>query len=325
MLTPHKILSKNVNGSLNYNETIENLILLVEHSNDPILRVASLEALEKVSSNNKQENELIYKFLESCVISDENPSIQYAAAKILLQKFPKKRAPILWIIQHASVYTKLRFIDLYKTLDSHYYDDLIKKFVDRYIGGYIKEGVRPDEAPILWLLEDFDGRRLKKIDLEEDVPCIVDWFNRDCFYKINNRGHIVGIYISSYPKNISDVVYTGKGPMPVASRASLTFIPEQLNSLPYLEEIYLNSLIPVEDYSESLNILKRAMERGFNGHEKKALEVNPKYSLAWFRLAKRLSNSLDYTGTLEACLKCLEIDPTFQGAITIKDEIMKKK
>jgi len=101
MLTPSRIINKNLDGSLNNKEAIENLTLLVESSKDPTIRVESLEALEKINML-KNNNNIIFEIFENCVISDENPTIQYIAAKILLQKFPKNsREALLWIINHS--------------------------------------------------------------------------------------------------------------------------------------------------------------------------------------------------------------------------------
>lgn len=320
MLTPSRIINKNLDGSLNNKEAIENLTLLVESSKDPTIRVESLEALEKINML-KNNNNIIFEIFENCVISDENPTIQYIAAKILLQKFPKKaREPLLWIIHHTnSVYLKLRFIKLFKAFNSQFYNDLVEKFIKGHTRKYSEEGVCPDEATILWLLEDLDGRILKKIDLEEEIPCVVKFYDQDCYYKINSRGNIVGIYISSYPNR--DITYNNNQDSHFHCK-SINFIPEQICSLTYLEEFYLNSPIPHNDYPDSILTLKRAMERGYNGHDRKALEINPRYSLAWYRLAKNLYDKLNYTESLDACFKCLEIDPNFQAALMLRDTIL---
>jgi len=323
MLTPSRIINKNLDGSLNNKEAIENLTLLVESSNDTIIRVKSLEAFEKINLiKNKKEKNNIFNILENCVISDENPTIQYIAARLLIQNFPKKsREPLLWVIQNGkSAYIKLRLIELFKTIDEEFYNYLFEKFIEVHTRNYIKDGVCTKDATVLWLLEDLGGwENFKKIDLEEEVPCVVEYYNQDCFYKINSRGNIVGIYISSYPNR--DITYSNNQDLHFHCK-SINFIPEQICSLNYLEEFYLNSTIPPDDYPDSILTLKRSMERGYNGHERKALEVNPRYSLAWYRLAKNLYDKLNYTESLDACFKCLEIDPNFQAALMLRDTIL---
>ena len=321
MLTPSRIINKNLDGSLNNKEAIENLTLLVESSNDPTIRVESLEALEKIDLNDKGKNVKLYKILEYCLLSDDNSTVQYASAVILVNKFPKKaKEPLLWVIQHEkSAYIKLRLIELFKIFNEQFYNYLFEKFIEIHTRNYIKDGVCTKEATVLWLLEDLDGRILKKIDLEEEIPCVVEYYNQDCFYKINSRGNVVGIYISSYPNR--DITYSNNQDSHFHCK-SINFIPEQICSLIYLEEFYLNSTIPPDDYPDSILTLKRAMERGYNGHERKALEVNPRYSLAWYRLAKNLYGKLNYTESLDACFKCLEIDPNFQAASMLRDTIL---
>ena len=83
-------------------------------------------------------------------------------------------------------------------------------------------------------------------------------------------------------------------------------------------------MIPLNDYPDSLLTLIRAMERGFNGHDRKALEINPRYSLAWYRLAKNLLDKSEYAESLDACYKCLEIDPNFQAAIVLREILILK-
>ena len=209
MLTPSRIINKNLDGSLNNKEAIENLTLLVESSNDTIIRVKSLEAFEKINLvKNKKEKNNIFKIIENCVISDENSTIQYIAARLLIQKFPKKaKEPLFWVIQHEkSAYIKIRLIELFKTFNEQFYNYLFEKFVETHTRKYIRDGVCNTDAIVLWLLEDLDGRILKKIDLEEEAPCVVEYYNRDCFYKINSRGNIIGIYIASYPNR--DIIYS---------------------------------------------------------------------------------------------------------------------
>jgi hypothetical protein len=320
MLTPDRIINNNLDGTLNNSEAIENLLLLVEQSDDQRIRVNSIEALKRFFLNDKNKKETIFKILENCVVSDENISVQCTAAKILIQLFPKKcNKPLLWVIQHEkSAYIKLRLIELFKTFDESFYNYLFEKFIEIHIRNYIKAGVCTKEAAVLWLFEDLDGRILKKIDLEEEVP-VVEYYNQDCFYKVNCRGNIVGIYIASYPNR--DIIYSNNQDSQFQCK-SINFIPEQICSLEYLEEFYLISNIPEYEYPDSVLTVKRAMERGSNGHERKALEVNPRYSLAWYRLAKNLYDKLNYTESLDACFKCLEIDPNFQAALMLRDTIL---
>ena len=322
MLTPDRIINNNLDGTLNNSEAIENLLLLVEQSDDQRIRVNSIEALKRFFLNDKNKKETIFKILENCVVSDENISVQCTAAKILIQQFPKKcKKPLLWVIQHEkSAYVKIRLIELFKTIDEEFYNYLFEKFIEIHTRNYIKDGVCAKEATVLWLLEDLGGwENFKKIDLEEEVPCVVEYYNQDCYYKMNSRGNIVGIYISSYPNR--DITYTNTQESHFQCK-SINFIPEQICSLLKLEEFYFNSTIPPDEYPDSILTLKRAMERGYNGHERKALEVNPRYSLAWYSLAKNLYDKLNYTKSLDACFKCLEIDPHFQAALMLRDTIL---
>ncbi len=107
-----------------------------------------------------------------------------------------------------------------------------------YTQKYIKEGVIPYEAQFLGLVSILLGRHTNKIDSFEQIV-----HNYAQYYKIDDNGHITGIFIT-YPE----------GPF-------IGVIPKQINNLEYLEELYLFNqnikIIPKEIVKlKSLRILK---------------------------------------------------------------------
>ena len=107
-----------------------------------------------------------------------------------------------------------------------------------YTQKYINEGVIPSEAQFLGLVSILLGRHTNKIDSFEQID-----HNYAQYYKIDDNGHITGIFIT-YPE----------GPF-------IGVIPKQIKNLEYLEELYLFNqnikIIPKEIVKlKSLRILK---------------------------------------------------------------------
>lgn len=107
-----------------------------------------------------------------------------------------------------------------------------------YTRKYINEGVIPSEAQFLGLVSILLGRHTNKIDSFEEIG-----HNYAQYYKIDDNGHITGIFII-YPE----------GPF-------IGVVPKQIKNLEYLEELYLFNqnikIIPREIVKlKSLRILK---------------------------------------------------------------------
>jgi len=87
---------------------------------------------------------------------------------------------------------------------------------------YIVEGVVPKEAVILGLIQLISKIKLKKISQYDDIHNY-DFNHNLWYYKINNLGHIIGIYLFNF-----ETPYLG-------------LFPEQICILEYLEELYLSN------------------------------------------------------------------------------------
>ncbi len=100
---------------------------------------------------------------------------------------------------------------------------------------YIHEGVLKDEAPILGLLEVLTGMKLNKIQKKEKISKLYA-----CGYRINTEGNIIGIYLYGYHS------------------FQINFIPKQLCSLKFLEELILRdqNIRIIPDSIKNLNALK---------------------------------------------------------------------
>ncbi|MFX1410032.1 MAG: leucine-rich repeat domain-containing protein, partial [Promethearchaeota archaeon] len=95
-------------------------------------------------------------------------------------------------------------------------DSLFKLAKQNFSKKYIKEGVIASEAPVLGLLEFFTGMNLKKSELDDRI-----YTHYACNYKIDPKGHILGIYLYGYP-----IFQT-------------CIFPEQICNLKFLRELIL--------------------------------------------------------------------------------------
>ena len=101
-------------------------------------------------------------------------------------------------------------------LNNNIPQSLFKLAQKNFARKYVEEGVIPSEAPVLSLLEFFAGMKLKKT---EQIDHISSYYA--CNYKLNNKGHVIGIYLFGYP------IF------------QICIFPEQVCSLKYLEELIL--------------------------------------------------------------------------------------
>lgn len=73
-------------------------------------------------------------------------------------------------------------------------DSLFKLAKNNFSEAYIKEGTISGEASVLGLLQFFTGMKLKKIEIDDQI-----YAHYACNYKVNETGHIIGIYLYGYP------------------------------------------------------------------------------------------------------------------------------
>jgi len=95
--TPEKICSDFLNNKLKEEVAIDLLLSLIENSEAFNIRAKSIEAISKLNLYNYR----IFKFIENCLVSDENALVRSASVKTLAKNFPKHYLlPLNWAIQH---------------------------------------------------------------------------------------------------------------------------------------------------------------------------------------------------------------------------------
>lgn len=130
---------------------------------------------------------------------------------------------------------ELEYLDLsrnhLKSIPDSIYDFAKKNMAEKYI----EEGVNEDEAPVLSLLEIFQGRKLEKREEKEDW----EWELGACHYDIDEKGNIKGIYING---EVEEHI------------CWLEFFPEQICELKNLENLMLSTL-DIESIPDSISNL----------------------------------------------------------------------
>ncbi len=96
-LSPEIIYNQFLAGDVKKEKAISLLILLIELSDNAIIRSQSIKLLEQVGITNNSG----FKVLENCLISDENAIVRVSALNLILNHFLDKGLTLLgWVIEH---------------------------------------------------------------------------------------------------------------------------------------------------------------------------------------------------------------------------------
>lgn len=105
--TPEKICRDFLNNKLKEEVVIDLLLSLIENSEAFNIRAKSIEAISELNLYDYR----IFKFIENCLVSDENALVRSASVKTLAKNFPKHYLlPLNWAIQHDSSVIVLKTI-----------------------------------------------------------------------------------------------------------------------------------------------------------------------------------------------------------------------
>ncbi|MFX0153958.1 MAG: HEAT repeat domain-containing protein, partial [Candidatus Hodarchaeota archaeon] len=96
-ISPNLIYKEFHNGNLEKQAAINQLITLINESDDADLRVESIETLVKIGSKNEQ----IFKLFENLLISDTHEKVRNTAINaIKINYIEKAFNPMKWALQH---------------------------------------------------------------------------------------------------------------------------------------------------------------------------------------------------------------------------------
>lgn len=102
--TPYKIFTEFSTNKISRNSAIEQLITIIENSNDYKIRIECIRVLgkiEKTIENSESTRDIIFNLFENLLISDTNERIRNAAAIILKENFLERAlSPMKWALTH---------------------------------------------------------------------------------------------------------------------------------------------------------------------------------------------------------------------------------
>jgi len=150
-LSPDKIYSSVANGKVSKVIAAEQLISLIEGSDNPTIRAESIEISEKL----KIHDQKIFQILENSLLSDESPLVRESAANFIGQIFLKKGLnTLIWVVQHEKSPLVLKVIsDLNSRLNKTRFESLSKEIKAYLAEIALSVGIVQNEAKFILDLE----------------------------------------------------------------------------------------------------------------------------------------------------------------------------
>ncbi len=188
-LTPEGIYDQIISKAISKEEAIGRLISLFEVSDDAGLRAKSLEALDKIVL----EKDEIFKFLESCLISDGDWIVRATAAEILIKTFPiKSETPIKWAIDNDKSYPCLfRIFKALENANQGNNHDILDCIKDKFSKNYQTQfDLDKREATILGML-----------DMMRNDSDVTGEIEPDFNFKVED-GHLVELNVEGFQYNV---------------------------------------------------------------------------------------------------------------------------
>ncbi|MFX0049017.1 MAG: hypothetical protein ACFE8G_12735 [Candidatus Hermodarchaeota archaeon] len=232
-LNPYTIYRKILQNEITNIEGIEYLISIIEKSDNTSARLQSLEILYKL----KTHNNIVFKLLEDCIISDENEEIRIISAQIILESYLQDGKECLqWALlnDESSVFLKSLGrmlnnpnIDQYEILYAVYLQRLEK------IGE--KFELVTEEIPFLLDLE-FNLDNYKSFNWSSNSKLFYD---DEVMFRIQDQ-HILELSISLRNQIPSSIMLLKNLKILDLSCNYLTDLPNSLNKLTKLEYLDLS-------------------------------------------------------------------------------------
>ena len=200
-LTPEAILTDVSRGKINKHLAADLLLSLIEKNSNPELRTASIFALQKLVIPIERV-EIVYKTIESCLLSDEDPFVRNSAATLIAKQLLKYGIDALsWTIQHDSSPLVIKtLIDIF--LDNQHISRELTECLQVWVKEYAdKIGIVPEEAPFFLEVEYLFTKNIKSYEISDNsfsyFRFIRNMKSPKSFIYINNR-HVERLYFNFY-------------------------------------------------------------------------------------------------------------------------------
>ncbi len=232
-LNPNTIYQKILQEKINRKEGIEFLISIIEKSDTTSIRLESLKMLYRL----KTQDQIVFKTLENCIISDEYDEIRIISAKNILENFLYLGEKCLeWALLNDKSSRLLKDlgemlndqkVDRYKTLYAiylHRLEKIAKKF-----------DIVSGEVPFLLDIE-FNIENYNSFNWSSNSKLIYD---DDVMFKIQDQ-HISELSISLRDQIPSSIELLKNLKNLDLSCNNLTDLPDTLSNLTNLESVDLS-------------------------------------------------------------------------------------
>lgn len=190
---------------------------------------------------------------------------------------------------------KLKKLSISQNYNLNYIPNPIVLIAKKYIcRKYIWEGVQPNGAFILALLEILSGSKLEKNSIDN----LIIYKNKACNYKISEKGHILGIYIYNsqfsnltlLPSHICILKHLKELELP---NNDIKIIPNSIGKLINLQRLNLRNNM-IENVPDSLGTLKNLNSLKLSGNRIKKIPPWIKNRLDRFENTKDLNGFKRY-------------------------------
>ncbi|MFX1243034.1 MAG: hypothetical protein ACFFA7_17445 [Promethearchaeota archaeon] len=274
-LTPDKIQRSLSTGDLTRESAAEQLISLIEGSDDTNIRIKSIKILQKLD----YQNENLFKMMENCLISDENVLVRAAVAKNIIQNYLGEGiSALIWSIQHdKSPLVLILFFNFIEKFSAPQFESIRKALFIWNKDFSKKIGVVPQESRFFLDLEVLFAKSNKNYSIDpysyEFFETIKNINQRDPWLIIKDK-HVQSLTFNyfnwKYVKYNSDILkslsklqnielYLDSIRKYSQNDVLLSSVPESIGSLSHLKKLNLrrNGLEFLPYTFKNLTLLKK--------------------------------------------------------------------
>jgi hypothetical protein len=286
-LTPEAILTDVARGKMKKSLAVEFLFSLIEKSNNPELRRSCILTLQKLGIP-KDFMESVYKTIESCLLSDEDPRVRDSAALLISEQLLKYGINALsWTIHHDPSPIVMKGLVEFFIENQQISQNLTEHSLVWLTNYAHKLGIAPEEARFFLEVECLFAERIDNYEISNDsyyyFQHISNLESREPFIIISKQ-HIevlrFNFYNWFYLKKNQDIITSFSKIQDLASFLSLhkqydinfkdpPSLPSSIRHLSHLKVLNLrgNKIKSIPNYLLSLSNL-RELDLGDNSIEK---------------------------------------------------------